>query len=203
MERHIPPAPVSSQSSTASCTIWYSLFLLSINRNLQRVKTTNLLYVPYLILAIRHQTQCRCYLHKQTQLSEKRLFSTTKCCIPARKSGKSENSPKALSVIVGLEVDDAETIGKPHWDGIGPGFVWTNTFRDYSVCQSTATCFRLFKHWGCFSLKLHRNEKKGENQTQLPHVENVHLEEWYIAWSRGMLHVWERRVKKNQLRKIE
>lgn len=109
--------------------------------------------------------------------------------MPARKSGKSENSPEAPSVIVGIEVDDAETIEKPQWDGIGPGFVWINTFRDYVVCQSTATCFRLFKHWGCFSLKLHRNEKKGENQTRLPHVENVHLEERYIAWSRGILHV--------------
>lgn len=102
-------------------------------------------------------------LPAQTNTAEwERLFSTTKCCIPARKSGKSENSPEAPTVIVGLEVDDAETIGKPQWDGIGPGFVWINTFRDYVVCQSTATCFRLFKHWGCFSLKLHRNEKKGK-----------------------------------------
>lgn len=57
-------------------------------------------------------------------------------------------------------MDDAETIGKPQWDGIGAGFVWINTSRDYVVCQSTATCFRLFKHWDCFSLKRRRNEKK-------------------------------------------
>lgn len=99
-------------------------------------------------------------LPAQTNTAEwERLFSTTKCCIPARKS---ENSPEAPSVFVGLEVDDAETIGKPQWDGIGPGFVWINTFQDYLVCQSTATCFLLFKHWGWFSLKLHRNKKKRE-----------------------------------------
>lgn len=104
-------------------------------------------------------------LPAQTNTAEwERLFSTTKCCIPARKSGKSENSPEAPSVIVGIEVDDAETIGKPQWDGIGPGFVWINTFRDYVVCQSTATCFRLFKRWGCFSLKQYRNEKKKERE---------------------------------------
>lgn len=45
-----------------------------------------------------------------------------------RKFGKSENSPEAPSVIVGIEVDDAETIEKPQWDGIGPGLVWINTF---------------------------------------------------------------------------
>lgn len=62
---------LSSHLSTASRTICYSLFLSYIYRNLQWVKTINLANAPYLILAIRHQNQCRCYLHKQTQLSEK------------------------------------------------------------------------------------------------------------------------------------
>lgn len=120
-----------------------------------------------------------------------RLLSTTKCCVPARKSGKSENSPKAPSVIVGIEVDDAETIGKPQWDGIGPGFVWINRFRDYVVCQSTATCFRLFKHWGCFSLKLHRHEKKGRKPNLAstcwkcpPWRVAYGLESWHFVYTR-------------------
>ena len=116
----------------------------------------------YLILAIRHRTRPCLFVQVTSALSEEGR-STTKCCIPARKSGKSENSPEAPSVIVGIEVDDAETIGKPQRDGIGPGFVWTNTFWDYVVCQSTATCFLSFKHWGYFSLKMQGNEegKKG------------------------------------------
>lgn len=96
--------------------------VLAINNNLRWLNTTNLLYIPYLILAIKHQNQCRCYLHKQTQLSEKGRSQ------PLRKSGKSENSPEASSVIAGREVDDAETIGKPQRDGTGPGFVWINVF---------------------------------------------------------------------------
>lgn len=89
-----------------------------------------------------------------------RLVSTTKCCIPARKFGKSENSPEASSVIVGIEVDDAETIEKPQWDGTGPVFVWINTFWDYMVCQNTATWICYFKHQDCLCLKLDWNEKK-------------------------------------------
>ena len=139
-----------------------SFFLLSINRTVQRVRATNVLHVPYLILAIRHRTRPCLFVQVTSALSEEGR-STTKCCIPARKSGKSENSPEAPSVIVGIEVDDAETIGKPQRDGIGPGFVWTNTFWDYVVCQSTATCFLSFKHWGYFSLKMQGYEegKKG------------------------------------------
>lgn len=127
----------------ASCTVCSSLFLLSINRNLQQEKPTHVLYVLYLILG--HQTPNSVQmLPAQTNTAElERLLSTTKCCIPARKAGQSENSPEAPSVIVGLEVDDAETIGKPQWDAVGPNFVWMNTLRNYLVCQSTAACFPL------------------------------------------------------------
>ena len=90
----------------------------------------------------------------QTNTAEReRLPLTTKCRIRERKSWKSENSPKAPGVIVGIEVDDAEAIQKPQWDGVGPDFVWRNKFRDYMVFQSTVTCFCLFKHWVSFSLK--------------------------------------------------
>lgn len=51
------------------------------------------------------------------------VCETTKCCISARKSGKSQNSREALSVIVGIEVVDARTVGRPQLDSTGQGFV--------------------------------------------------------------------------------
>lgn len=51
------------------------------------------------------------------------VWETTKYCIPARKSGKSQNSREALRVIVGIEVVDAWTVGRPQLDSTGQGFV--------------------------------------------------------------------------------
>lgn len=105
------------------------------------------------------------------------VWETTKCCIPARKSGKSQNSREALGVIVGMERVDAQTVGRPQLDRalfrkLGSGI--------YAVCPSAAACFYLFKHRRCVALKLYGNgNKMGENQTWPDH--HVRLGDWHMA----------------------
>lgn len=153
---------VYNMSSHTTWRIWL-LCYFNIHKHKRKIEATNLLYIPNLILAIRRLNRCRCYLQKQTQLREKDHSQPLSVVFLHGNLGNLKIALR-LCVFVGIEVDDAETIGKPQWDGIGPDFVWINAFWDYVVCQSTATCFLLFKHWPCFSFKLHRNEKKKKRE---------------------------------------
>lgn len=45
-----------------------------------------------------------------------------------------------------------------------------------------------------------KKKEGGENQTKPPHVEKVHLEEWYAAWSRGGVKIYPPESKRNFLK---
>lgn len=85
--------------------------------------------------------------------------------------------------------------------GMGPGFLWINTPRDYMVCQSTAACFRSLKTLGPFFLffssfkTLGGKKKRGEKAKVDVTVLKMYTGEDCHGLKRGILRTRTLKVK--------